>query len=171
MRGVLTSEESHVFACDLLVLLAGLTQPGDELGEDAEVGFLETHIRSQRRRLAVHGATLFFAGLLLGIPFAIGLYIWPDGYVALRFAAPAAFLGAMWIGPSFASDPCELSIFYNLRQERAPEYAHMSDMEYAVMNQQKVKQARKFGKIRAKRHGLYPLLCRVLIHQILCLVR
>lgn len=34
-----------------------------------------------------------------------------------------------------------------------PEYAHMSDMEYAIMNQQKVKQARKFGKIRAKLVG------------------
>ena len=60
---------------------------------------------------------------------------------------------ATWTGLSFADDPCELSIFYTLRQERAPEYAHMSDMEYAIMTQQKVKQARKFGKIRAKLVG------------------
>ena len=58
-----------------------------------------------------------------------------------------------WIGPGFADEPCELSIFYSLRQERAPEYAHMSDMEYANMNRQKVKQARKFGKVRAKLVG------------------
>ncbi len=74
-------------------------------------------------------------------------------FVALFVALFIALGLPAWIGPSFASDPCELSIFYNLRQERAPEYAHMSDMEYAVMNQQKVKQARKFGKIRAKLVG------------------
>jgi hypothetical protein len=38
----------------------------------------------------------------LGIPFAAGVYLWPDGYVALAFAVPASLLGAMYLGPTFA---------------------------------------------------------------------
>jgi MFS family permease len=38
----------------------------------------------------------------IGIPFAAGVYLWPDGYVALLFAVPASLLGAMWLGPTFA---------------------------------------------------------------------
>jgi MFS family permease len=38
----------------------------------------------------------------VGIPFAAGLYLWPDRYVALAFAVPASFLGAMYLGPTFA---------------------------------------------------------------------
>jgi hypothetical protein len=71
----------------------------------------------------------------------------------LFFALFVALGLPVWAGAGLANDPCDLSIFYRLRQERAPEYAHMSDMEYAVMTQQKVKQARKFGKIRAKLIG------------------
>lgn len=70
------------------------------------------------------------------------------------FIALVAALGfSAWSGASLGGDPCELSILYSLRQERAPEYSHMSDMEYAIMNQQKVVQARKFGKARAKLIG------------------
>ena len=57
------------------------------------------------------------------------------------------------IGPAFADESCQLSIYYALRHERAPEYAHMSDMRYAVMTQQKVAKARKSGKIRSKLVG------------------
>ena len=64
-----------------------------------------------------------------------------------------AFGLAARIGPSLAGDPCALSVYYTLRQERAPEYAHMSDMQYAVMTKQKVVQARKFGKVRSKLVG------------------
>jgi MFS family permease len=38
----------------------------------------------------------------LGIPFAAALYLWSDRYVALAFAVPASFLGAMYLGPTFA---------------------------------------------------------------------
>jgi MFS family permease len=38
----------------------------------------------------------------LGIPFAAAFYLWPDGYVALAFGAPATLLGAMYLGPTFA---------------------------------------------------------------------
>jgi MFS family permease len=38
----------------------------------------------------------------VGLPFAAGLYLWPDRYGALMFAAPAALLGAMYLGPTFA---------------------------------------------------------------------
>ena len=68
-------------------------------------------------------------------------------YIAL----PAAL--ALMVGLARAEEPCDLSIYYTLRQERAPEYAHMSDMEYAVMTKERVKQARKLGKIRAKLVG------------------
>ena len=39
---------------------------------------------------------------LVGIPFAAGVYLWPDGYVALAFGLPSALLGAMYLGPTFA---------------------------------------------------------------------
>ncbi len=38
----------------------------------------------------------------VGIPFAAGVYLWPNGYVALLFAVPASLLGAMYLGPTFA---------------------------------------------------------------------
>jgi len=38
----------------------------------------------------------------VGIPFAAGVYLWPDGYGALGFAVPAALMGAMYLGPTFA---------------------------------------------------------------------
>ncbi len=38
----------------------------------------------------------------VGIPFGACVYLWPDPYVALGFAVPAALLGAMWLGPTFA---------------------------------------------------------------------
>ena len=66
-------------------------------------------------------------------------------FCALGFAA--------WTGPAFADESCQLSIYYALRHERAPEYSHMSDMRYAVMTQQKVAKARKSGKIRSKLVG------------------
>ena len=37
-----------------------------------------------------------------GIPFAAGVYLWPDGRVALLFAVPASLFGAMYLGPTFA---------------------------------------------------------------------
>jgi MFS family permease len=39
---------------------------------------------------------------VLSLPFASGLYLWPDGRGALLFAFPASLLGAMWLGPTFA---------------------------------------------------------------------
>ncbi len=36
------------------------------------------------------------------IPFAAALYLWPGGHGALLFAAPTAFFGAMYLGPTFA---------------------------------------------------------------------
>jgi len=39
---------------------------------------------------------------VVGIPFAAGVYLWPDKYVALVFAVPASFFGAMYLGPTFA---------------------------------------------------------------------
>jgi MFS family permease len=42
------------------------------------------------------------ASTLIGIPFAALLYLWPDRYQALGFAIPAAFVGGMWLGPTFA---------------------------------------------------------------------
>jgi predicted MFS family arabinose efflux permease len=38
----------------------------------------------------------------IAIPFSAGLYLSPDRYVALAFAAPAALLGSMYLGPTFA---------------------------------------------------------------------
>jgi len=38
----------------------------------------------------------------LAIPFAVGVYLWPDRYGALLFAVPAAILGPMYLGPTFA---------------------------------------------------------------------
>ena len=38
----------------------------------------------------------------VGIPFAVGLYLSPDRYVALGYAVPATLLGAMYLGPTFA---------------------------------------------------------------------
>jgi MFS family permease len=38
----------------------------------------------------------------LAIPFAIAFYLWPDRYGALLFAVPAAILGPMYLGPTFA---------------------------------------------------------------------
>jgi len=40
---------------------------------------------------------------VLGIPFYFGLYLWPERYGALAFAAPAALVGAMYLGPTFAT--------------------------------------------------------------------
>jgi len=42
------------------------------------------------------------AATVIGLPFAAGLYLWPDGYVALAFGLPAALMGAMYLGPTFA---------------------------------------------------------------------
>ena len=39
---------------------------------------------------------------LIGIPFAAALYLSPDRYVALGYAVPAALLGSMYLGPTFA---------------------------------------------------------------------
>ena len=36
------------------------------------------------------------------IPFAAALYLSPDRYVALGYAVPAALLGSMYLGPTFA---------------------------------------------------------------------
>jgi hypothetical protein len=36
------------------------------------------------------------------IPFAFLLYLWPDGRVALMLWLPGAFLGGMYLGPTFA---------------------------------------------------------------------
>jgi MFS family permease len=38
----------------------------------------------------------------IGIPFAAALYLSPDRYVALGYAVPAALLGSMYLGPTFA---------------------------------------------------------------------
>lgn len=38
----------------------------------------------------------------LGIPFSVGVYLWPDRYGALYFAVPALLLGSMYLGPTFA---------------------------------------------------------------------
>lgn len=38
----------------------------------------------------------------LAIPFAVAFYLWPDRYGALLFAVPAAILGPMYLGPTFA---------------------------------------------------------------------
>lgn len=38
----------------------------------------------------------------VGIPFAAGVYLAPDRYLALAFAVPAALVGAMYLGPTFA---------------------------------------------------------------------
>jgi MFS family permease len=39
---------------------------------------------------------------VLSIPFAVGLYLSPDRYVALGFAVPTVLLGSMYLGPTFA---------------------------------------------------------------------
>ena len=39
---------------------------------------------------------------LIGIPFAAALYLSQDRYVALGYAVPAALLGSMYLGPTFA---------------------------------------------------------------------
>ncbi|MEM7413292.1 MAG: MFS transporter [Myxococcota bacterium] len=41
-------------------------------------------------------------GTLLAVPLGFGVYLSPDGHVALAFALPASFLGSMYLGPSFA---------------------------------------------------------------------
>jgi MFS family permease len=38
----------------------------------------------------------------LAIPFAVGVYLWPERSGALLFAVPAAILGPMYLGPTFA---------------------------------------------------------------------
>jgi len=53
--------------------------------------------RDQRWYMGVPGIAT-----AIGIPFAAGVYLWPDGYVALLFAVPASLLGAMYLGPTFA---------------------------------------------------------------------
>jgi MFS family permease len=53
--------------------------------------------RDQRWYMGVPGVAT-----ALGMPFAAGVYLWPDGYVALAFAVPASLLGAMYLGPTFA---------------------------------------------------------------------
>ncbi|MGH0033690.1 MAG: spinster family MFS transporter [Myxococcota bacterium] len=39
---------------------------------------------------------------VLGLPFIACLYLWPDPHVALVLYSPAAVLGAMYLGPTFA---------------------------------------------------------------------
>ncbi|MDP6978867.1 MAG: MFS transporter [Myxococcota bacterium] len=39
---------------------------------------------------------------LIYIPFAFGVYLWPDPHIALVFAFPASVLGGMYLGPTFA---------------------------------------------------------------------
>jgi len=57
-------------------------------------------------RLAVRDARWYIwlpgYSTLVGIPFAALLYLWPDRYEALGFAVPAAIVGGMWLGPTFA---------------------------------------------------------------------
>jgi MFS family permease len=53
--------------------------------------------RDQRWYMGVPGVAT-----AVGIPFAAGVYLWPGGYGALAFAVPAALLGAMYLGPTFA---------------------------------------------------------------------
>jgi predicted MFS family arabinose efflux permease len=39
---------------------------------------------------------------IVGIPLSFGLYLWPDGREALLYAFPAAIVGPMYLGPTFA---------------------------------------------------------------------
>jgi predicted MFS family arabinose efflux permease len=39
---------------------------------------------------------------LLGVPFGVLFYLWPEPYGALALAVPASILGPMFLGPSFA---------------------------------------------------------------------
>lgn len=57
-------------------------------------------------------------------------------------------------GSAFAAEPCDLSLYYRERSTRIPEYAYMSDAQFALMMAEKVDQAKKFGKARTKLVGL-----------------
>ncbi len=54
-------------------------------------------VRDQRWYMALPGIST-----ALAIPFSIAFYLWPDRYGALLFAVPAAILGPMYLGPTFA---------------------------------------------------------------------
>ena len=40
---------------------------------------------------------------LATVPFVLGFYLWPSGYVALLFHVPTSIASAMWLGPTFAT--------------------------------------------------------------------
>ncbi|MCP5041683.1 MAG: MFS transporter [bacterium] len=76
----------------LISFTAGVT--GTFLG-----GYLSDRLGVRDRRWYMWipaGATLVY------IPFAFGLYLWPEPHLALAFYLPGSVLGGMYLGPTFA---------------------------------------------------------------------